>query len=216
MNHVKLTSFFHLSQTMSLSSIRSVQAFPFSSSFFLNKATHTVSISLNHHLSVSELSGYCWRADNCRFYHQDLSHTSSFNQHPLPIKPSHCLPPFDNLQISFHDPSQASQVASTSTSTSSSTQSVPKPIRPEKSPEDTCGICLELPNTYYGLLCQSTHIKTLLSPFCLPSSPFTLKADTYRFFFFFFFFTSSQTHTNTNTYTLKSFLFSHLLFNLYS
>ncbi|KAG0148723.1 hypothetical protein CROQUDRAFT_669767 [Cronartium quercuum f. sp. fusiforme G11] len=92
-------------------------------------------------------AGYCWRGSSCAFAHCE-PRPPQLNYHELPSKPTHCPTLLDD---------QPSLLLESSPVPSSSAQSAPEPPA-----EETCGICLELPTTYYGLLSACSHI------FCMP------------------------------------------------
>ncbi|KAH9810209.1 hypothetical protein DFH28DRAFT_503439 [Melampsora americana] len=102
-------------------------------------------------------AGYCWRGSTCGFYHSEPMNTSNRQTiHHLPIKPPP-LPPIED----HDDKSLEIPIASTSTSKASNKSKQSKDL-PERNPDETCGICLDYPQTYYGLLSSCSHV------FCLP------------------------------------------------
>ncbi|EGG10785.1 uncharacterized protein MELLADRAFT_115435 [Melampsora larici-populina 98AG31] len=102
-------------------------------------------------------AGYCWRGSSCGFHHSELTNTSiRHTPHDLPSKPPHLPPILDDEHENPETP-----IASTSTSKPVDKSNKPSEL-PEKDPDETCGICLDYPETYYGLLCSCSHV------FCLP------------------------------------------------
>lgn len=110
-------------------------------------------------------AGYCWRGSSCGFSHSELTNTTTrHTPHHLPIKPPH-LPPILNDDLENLE----TPIASTSASTlkpldksNKSDKANKSADLPEKHPDETCGICLDYPEAYYGLLSSCSHV------FCLP------------------------------------------------